>query len=169
MFVDFEGTIGFAKIFEGNRDMGDNLPDGEQKEKIDAEQGHYVCNVYITKETKKEMKAAGIPDGSMTMFKMDDDDNHFFKCKRPHFNPKLLVDEGGKLMGPPAVVYLDDEGNNQPWDFDENGYIGNGSKVKVRVDVWKNTRACIVTLHAVKVIELEEFKGDGEGGGLAGF
>ena len=57
-FVDFEGTAKFAKIFEHNRDMGENLEDGDQKTKILSEQGHYILNVYITPETKKEMIAA---------------------------------------------------------------------------------------------------------------
>ena len=65
MFVDFEGTAKYAKVFEHNRDMAENLPDGDQKSKIIAEQGHYVLNVYITPETKKQMIAAGVPNKGM--------------------------------------------------------------------------------------------------------
>ena len=32
--VDFVGTAKFAKVFESNRDMGENLQDGDQKNKI---------------------------------------------------------------------------------------------------------------------------------------
>ena len=33
-FVDFEGTSKYAKVFEHNRDMGENLEEGDQKSKI---------------------------------------------------------------------------------------------------------------------------------------
>jgi len=170
MFVDFEGTVSYAKVFEQNRDMGTNLPEGsDARNKIEAEQGHYVANVFITKETKKAMIAAGVPNKGMVgqLFKEDDDGNLFYKCKRPHFNPRLKVAEGGMVMGAPKVVYTNDEGENAVWDFETDGFIGNESLVKVRLDVWEGK---IVTLHAIKVLELVEFEGS-EGGsdGLAGF
>lgn len=158
-FVDFEGTAKFAKIFEHNRDMGENLEDGDQKTKILSEQGHYILNVYITPETKKEMIAAGVPDKGMVgqLFKEDNEGNIFYKCKRPHFNPRINQGEG-KEMGAPVVM----DGDNQEWD--DQVLVGNGSKLKVRLDVWDGK---IVTLHAVKVLELEEFVPDGTG--LSGF
>ena len=59
-YVDFEGTAKFAKIFEANRDMGENLMDGDQKDKIQTEQGHYVMNVGIDLDTKIEMIDKGV-------------------------------------------------------------------------------------------------------------
>ena len=91
------------------------------------------------------------------LFKEDDQGNAFYKCKRPHFNPRLNKGEGD-VMGAPTVM---DE-NNDSWDTEVN--IGNGSEVKVRLDVWDGK---IVTLHAVKVLNLEEYVADNTG--LAGF
>ncbi|NRB01436.1 MAG: hypothetical protein HRU32_16785 [Rhodobacteraceae bacterium] len=158
-FVDFEGKAMFAKVFERNRDMGENLPDGDQKNKIALEQGHYVMNVKITPETKQQMISEGVPTKGMVgqLFKEDDEGNLFYKCKRPHFNPRINKGEGG-VMGAPTVM----DSNNDPWDSDVN--IGNGSDVKVRLDVWEKK---IVTMHAVKVLQLEEFVADNTG--LAGF
>ena len=159
-YVDFEGTASWYKGFEGNRDMGENLDEGsDTRNKIEREQGHYVCNVYITPETKKQMVAAGVPNSGMTgqLFKEDKDGNLFYKCKRPHFNTKVNQGEG-KVFGPPVTV--DAEGN--PWDTETP--IGNGSKVKIRLDVWEKK---IVTWHATKVLELEEYVADGDG--LGGF
>jgi len=158
-YVDFTGTAMFSKVFERNRDMGDNLQDGDQKDKITAEQGHYVMNVKITPEVKKQMIADGVPNKGMVgqLFKEDDQGNAFYKCKRPHFNPRLNKGEGD-VMGAPMVM---DE-NNDSWDTEVN--IGNGSEVKVRLDVWDGK---IVTLHAVKVLNLEEYVSDNTG--LAGF
>ena len=157
MFVDFEGTAKFARVFEHNRDMGENLDDGDQKSKIVSEQGHYVLNVYITPETKKEMIADGVPNKGMVgqLFKEDNEGNLFYKAKRPHFNPRI---QGGKVMGPPVVM------DAESVEWDDQVLIGNGSKLKVRLDVWDRK---IVTLHAVKVLELTEYSPDSEG--LSGF
>jgi len=158
-FVDFEGTAKYAKIFEHNRDMGDNLDDGDQKTKILSEQGHYILNVEITPETKKAMIAAGVPNKGMVgqLFKEDLDGNPFYKCKRPHFNPRINKGEG-KEMGAPVVMDV----NGEEWD--STVLVGNGSSLKVRLDVWDGK---IVTLHAVKVIDLVEFTPDNTG--LEGF
>ena len=158
-FVDFEGKAKYAKIFEHNRDMGDNLEDGDQKNKIVSEQGHYVLYVGITPETKKQMIAAGVPNTGMVgqLFKEDAEGNIFYKCKRPHFNPRINKGEG-KLMGPPVVM----DAENNGWD--DQVPVGDLSDLKVRVEVWDNK---IVTLHAVKVLYLVEFVPDDTG--LSGF
>lgn len=159
-YVDFEGTASWFKGFESNRDMGENLEEGSDTlAKIEAEQGHYVCNVYITPETKKEMIASGVPNSGMVgqLFKEDKEGNLFYKCKRPHFNTKVNQGEG-KVFGPPVTV--DAEGN----EWGANTPIGNGSKVKIRLDVWDRK---IVTWHATKVLELVEYEPDEDG--LGGF
>jgi len=158
-YVDFEGTAKFAKVFEHNRDMGENLMDGDQKGKILAEQGHYILTVEITPETKMQMEAEGVPSKGMVgqLFKEDDEGNLSYKCKRPHFNPRLNRGEG-EVMGAPVVMDADNE------EWDDSVMIGNGSKLKVRLDVWDGK---IVTLHAVKVQELVEFTRDTTG--LEGF
>jgi hypothetical protein len=158
-YVDFEGTAKFAKVFEHNRDMGENLMDGDQKSKIVAEEGHYLLTVEITPETKKQMIAEGVPTKGMVgqLFKQDDEGNASYKCKRPHFNPRINRGEG-KIMGAPVVMDADST------EWDEQVLIGNGSKLKVRLDVWEGK---IVTLHAVKVLELVEYTPDNTG--LSGF
>ena len=157
--VDFTGTSMFAKVFEHNRDMGQNLQDGDQKDKILAEQGHYEMNVMITPETKKQMIAAGVPNKGMVgqLFKEDDEGNLYYKCKRPHFNPRINKGEG-EIMGAPVVLDVDSE------DWNPDVLIGNGSEVKVRLDVWEGK---IVTLVAVRVLNLEEFVPNNNG--LEGF
>ena len=170
-YVDFEGTVSWYKGFETNRDMGENLEEGsDTRNKIEAEQGHYVCNVYITPEVKKQMIADGVPNSGMVgqLFKEDADGNLFYKCKRPHFNTKVNQGEG-KVFGPPVTVDADGE----TWDtaiYDEDKKlvsgtpIGNGSKVKIRLDVWEKK---IVTWHATKVLDLVEYEADETG--LGGF
>jgi hypothetical protein len=157
--VDFEGTVKFAKVFESDRDMAENLQDGDQKNKIVAEQGHYVLTVNITPETKAKMIADGVPDKGMVgqLFKQDDQGNLSYKCKRPHFNPRLNKGEG-EVMGAPVVM----DAASDLWD--ESVVIGKDSKLKIRLDVWDDK---IVTLQAVRVLELQEYTPDTTG--LAGF
>ncbi len=157
--VDFVGTAKFAKVFKSNRDMGENLQDGDQKNKIVSEQGHYVLTVEITPETKAKMIADGVPNKGMVgqLFKQDDQGNLSYKCKRPHFNPRLNKGEG-EIMGAPVVM----DPASDPWD--ESIVIGNGSKVKIRLDVWDGK---IVTLQAVRILELQEYTPDTTG--LEGF
>jgi hypothetical protein len=157
--VDFEGTVKFAKVFESDRDMAENLQDGDQKNKIVAEQGHYVLTVNITPETKAKMIADGVPDKGMVgqLFKQDDQGNLSYKCKRPHFNPRLNKGEG-EVMGAPVVM----DAASDLWD--ESVVIGKDSKLKIRLDVWDGK---IVTLQAVRVLELQEYTPDTTG--LAGF
>ena len=113
--------------------------------------------MYITPETKKQMIADGVPNKGMVgqLFKEDNEGNTFYKAKRPHFNPRI---QGGKEMGPPVVM----DAESVAWD--DQVLIGNGSKLKVRLDVWDGK---IVTLHAVKVLELTEYVPDSSG--LGGF
>jgi hypothetical protein len=157
--VDFEGTAKFTKVFESNRDMGENLQDGDLKNKIVAEQGHYVLTVDITPETKAKMIADGVPTKGLVgqLFKQDDQGNLSYKCKRPHFNPRLNKGEG-EVMGAPVVM----DAASDLWD--ESVVIGKDSKLKIRLDVWDDK---IVTLQAVRVLELQEYTPDTTG--LAGF
>jgi len=159
-YVDFEGTVSWFKGFESNRDMGENLEEGsDTRNKIELEQGHYLCNVYITPETKKQMVADGVPNSGMVgqLFKEDKEGNLFYKCKRPHFNTKVNQGEG-KVFGPPITVDADGD------QWDPETLIGNGSKVKIRLDVWEKK---IVTWHATKVLDLVEYEADETG--LGGF
>jgi hypothetical protein len=124
-----------------------------------AEQGHYVLTVDITPETKAKMIADGVPDKGMVgqLFKQDDQGNLSYKCKRPHFNPRLNKGEG-EVMGAPVVM----DAASDLWD--ESVVIGKDSKLKIRLDVWDDK---IVTLQAVRVLELQEYTPDTTG--LAGF
>lgn len=151
--VYFEATLQWAKLREEDRDFGKNLPeDSDQRKKIEAEDGHYIVNCYITPQVKKQMIADGVPNKNMQaqLFKEDDEGNLFYKAKRPHFNTKLTdreTGERGVVMGAPKIVKED---GSTPWDWEEDGLIGNGTKAIVKLDVWDGK---IVTLEAIKITE----------------
>ena len=152
--VDFEGKAFYAKVFERNRDTGENLQDGQLKDKITLEQGHYSMNVEVSPETRDLMIAQGVPTKGLIgqLWREGEDGTIVYKCKRPHFNPRINKGEG-MLMGPP-VVFDGKEGENK---WDDSVDIGNGSTVKVRINVWDGK---IVTLEGVRVIDHVEFVSD---------
>ena len=158
--IDFEGTVSWYKGFESNRDMGENLQDGDQKDKMVSEHGHYNAIVTVTEETRKAMIDAGCTTKGMIgnfWQKQNDDGTWDYKIKRPHFNTKVNKGEG-KVMGPPITV----DTENVPWDTDVE--VGNGSKCKIRLDNWNGK---ILTWEATRVIELVEFVPDSDP--LSGF
>lgn len=173
--VYFAAKARWAKLRPENRDMGENLQEGsDTRLKIEAEQGHYLLNAYIDRNTKKEMIELGVPNKGMVgqLFKEDDNGDLWYKCKRPHFNPRLDNREtGGKgvVYGPP-VIYKPTHGtvslvNNKPvleqgatlvkWDWEEDGLIGNDSDIIVKLDVWENK---IVTFEGVLVVNQVKFE-----------
>ena len=76
----------------------------------------------------------------------------YYKATRPHFNPKFVNQETGEqgvLVGPPAMFKRSGE-DYVAWDWEEDGLIGNGSKVIVKLDVWDGK---ITTLEKVAVVD----------------
>jgi hypothetical protein len=58
-----------------------------------------------------------------------------------------------ELGGPPEVVRLDEDGNMEPWSFDEDGLVGNGSKVRVKLDFYGEGRFAGSRLAKIGVME----------------
>lgn len=157
--VYMEGTAKYARIFEGQEDVGANLEVGsDQRNKIEAVKGQFIMNLMMSKEDKKKAIADGIPDKGMVgqYWKEDQDGNIFYKCVRKNFNPKFTDKETGEpgvLMGPPMVVKMVDDAV-VPWDHEDDGSIGDGSAVVVKMNVWDGK---ISELLAVKVVEHVEY------------
>jgi len=153
--VYIEGTAQYARVFEGDQDLGKNLPEGsDQRNKLESIKGQYVINLFVTKEAKKKAIADGIPNKGMTaqLWKEDAEGNLYYKCTRKHFNPKFTdktTGEQGVVMGPPVIVKDTPEGV-KPWDKDTDGLIGNGSTVVVKFNVWEDK---IAEMMAIKVVE----------------
>jgi len=158
--VYIEGTAQYARVFEGDQDLGKNLPEGsDQRVKLESIQGQYVMNLYVTKDAKKKALADGIPNKGMVgqLWKEDQEGEVFYKCTRKHFNPKFTdktTGEQGVVMGPPQVVKDTPEGV-KPWGKATDGVIGNGSKVVVKFNVWEDK---ICEMQAIKVVELVPYE-----------
>jgi len=168
-FVYVEGTTQFAKVFEGQQDLGANLPEGsDQRNKLESIQGQYVMNLFMTKEAKKKAIADGVPNKNMTgqLWKEDDEGNIYYKCTRKNFNPKFTdrdTGEQGVVMGPPKVLMQTEDGGVRAWDKTADGAIGNGSTVVVKFNVWQDK---ICEMEAVKVVEHVKYEPETNEGGF---
>ena len=158
-YVYLTGKAQYARLREDNRDMGANLPEGsDQRNKIEAEDCHYIMNLLVTPEAKKQAIADGVPNRGMMaqLWKEDAEGNPYYKCKRVHKNNKLKDRETGEfgvIFGPPKVLIVNAEGKNEPFNDD----IGNDSVTTVKLSVYDDK---IVTMEAVRVDELIEWVRD---------
>jgi len=59
------------------------------------------------------------------------------------------------------VFYQDADGNYSAWDFESDGALGNGTKARVRLDLWSKNNKSIVTLDALRVLELVPYEDGG--------
>ena len=148
-YVDFEGIAEWPKLFEFNRDKP------EWSKETD---GEYTLRVIVDAETQAKLKASG----TQKKFNTDPEGRGMvYAPTRPH---KARQDWQG---GPPKVFGPD----ARPWNTEEDGLIGNGSRVRVRVSVYdagggrKGTR-----LEAVQVIEHVPYISEGgDSGNFYGF
>lgn len=143
----------WAKLRPEDRDMGPQ--DGSDMAKnFDDKQGVYVVNCMIDDATKSKMVSDGIPNKGLQaqLFKTNKDGRQFYKATRPHFNPKFKNQETGEQgveIGPP-VMLKEVDGEYLPWDWENDGLLGNGTKATLKFDVWDGK---ITTLEKVLVTE----------------
>ena len=140
MKYTFEGTASWAKVFEHNRDM-----QGFKGANIQCD-GKYTIDLEVNDETKDRIKSTG------TMKQGRRENPNIFRFDRKH---KHSVEAFG---GAPEV--FNEAG--APWDIEVDGaFIGNGSEVKLVVDITKdkNDPSIVYTrLEAVYVLSLKEFE-----------
>jgi hypothetical protein len=148
-FVDAE--LEYAKVFEANRDMGN-----EQVDHSDTD-GVYTVNITVDEDTKNRLIEGGFPakQGAYETFKAKGDGKFGYKARRPHKHAFWTVkDENGEdtgkpvIFGPPRVFDYNQaakawEDAGRAGKFEdyitawtiEDGLIGNGSKATVKLKV----------------------------------
>ena len=144
-FIKATGTVQWAKIFPQNMDTGSD--DNNAAKAVKKAGGQYILDFYPDDPDGfvADLEKAGVDMAPMSHKRMKERDGRVFtKLKRKHIGP---FEEAG---GPPKVV----DTNKQPWDMDEQGEIGNGSKVGVVLDVYNGN----IRLAAVQVLELVEYE-----------
>ncbi len=158
--IQAEGIVEYARIFADNYD--DNMDFHENT------RGQYNMNFYP--DNVEQFSHDGFPEtkGQWKTIK-DGNPNYgsgkYVKLKRPVYNPNLPNEDGtkGVEMGPPKVLNrTSDPQGSAEWSFTEDGAIGNGSRVKVLVNVYEG-RAVIDTLEKVAILEHEPYEAGASG------
>ena len=110
--IDIKGTLDWAKVFESNRDHNEWNEDKD---------GEYKVTVTTDKKTADALKKAGCQK------KIEEvDGGHRITVVRPH------VGSQDWMGGAPVVA----DKSGKEWNFEEKGFIGNGSKGIVKVEIY---------------------------------
>ena len=142
----FKGTAQWAKVFEEIRDMTEWNDDTKAFDKPSSTDGVYSIEVTLDAEAYKALKRTGSLAAKHS--KENEAGEDVVRFKRPH----KKVGKGGKVLtfasGAPKVV----DATGSPWNFVEDGEIGNGSEVEVTVTVYETSFSPGTRLDKVKVI-----------------
>lgn len=153
--IKLTGYVQYAKIFPEN--MDDNMDYHEKT------QGQYNMNFYPeTEEDFETFFKAGAPQSSMghDTVKLGDSSigmGKFIKLKRPNVHPSNIEDFGG---APLVFDHTEGEGLKK-WSFTEDGELGNGTKVAVKVSIYGEGPRASIRLERVAVLEHVEYEGGG--------
>lgn len=136
--IDIKGTLDWAKVFESNRDHNEWNEDKD---------GEYKVTVTTDKKTADALKKAGCQK------KIEEvDGGHRITVVRPHVG---LQDWMG---GAPVVA----DKSGKEWNFEEKGFIGNGSKGIVKVEIYPTKVGSGTRLVGLQVLDHVVY--DSEGG-----
>jgi len=157
-YPTFEAELEYAKVFEHNRDMGN--------EKIDLSDtdGRYSVVLIIPQETKDMLVGMGIEEKSLghDRFKPTGDGRYRYQVYRTHLHKHIKDDDGNPILnGPPIVVdtnkkIINEDGqpDYEPWDPEV--LIGNGSTARIKLQLVYG-RAVIVNLLKIGIINHVEY------------
>lgn len=164
-----DATLTYAKVFEGNRDMGND------KVSHDETDGLYSVEAIITDETKEAMVDAGVKEVQLgyQQFKPTEDGNWKYRFKRPHKSKWLKEDDGSqKMVGQPIVFFLDKsiekmraEGGTKLWDHfvvvdpEADGYVGNGTTARIKFSLYQGAKGkTIVQLESIGILDFVPYR-----------
>jgi hypothetical protein len=142
-----EMVLEYAKVFPENADMGN--PDGPRAaQAVHQKGGQYTVNAYFTSEDQiQELVDGGLDLNPMNSERIKTGNEEygigkFINLKRPvPDNIKTFENKNGPVEvnygGAPGVVNLTEgKENKRWWSFEEDGYIGNGSKATVQFETY---------------------------------
>ncbi len=159
----YDAVAEWARLFPHNMDKGEG--DSDAAAVVRETGGQYKMDILVDDATKAKMIADGIPETSLgyQMFHLVPESGLWrYKAKRPHLSKTLKDKETGEpvVFGPPNVVdYKKIEAGIEPNKWDDQVLIGNGSKVKVKLSIYKNGKKRIIRLESVAVVDLVEYTG----------
>lgn len=144
--IAMTGFVTYAKVF--NENMDDNMDFHEKTE------GQFNVNFYPeTEDDFKTFFAAGAPETSMghNTVKLGDESigmGKYIKLKRPNKHPSGIEDFGGA----PLVFDFTEGESLKKWSFTDDGELGNGTKVVVKVSIFGEGSRASIRLERMAVL-----------------
>lgn len=147
-FVSIKGKAMWAQVFPENKDAT-----GWENE-LASTGGQYCVWMDLDEDSKVELGRLG---SQALDYPREMEDNHgdpvtVYRFKRFHEK----YDRSGNLLewasGAPKVKKAD----GTAWNVEEDGFIGNGSELELRVCVYKAGRVIGTRLEEIKVLDLVE-------------
>ena len=140
-------VLEYAKVFEGNRDMGGD--DNNAAKKAKRHNGQYVVNAYFTSQDQvEELLEAGMDPKPMGNDRVKQGNDFgigkYVKLSRMHDHVMTFTDKKGNptevdFGGSPKVVNLTNGVENKSWwTLEDDGTLGNGTKAKVQFETYSN-------------------------------
>ena len=151
--IKMTGFVTYAKVFTENMDS--NMDFHEKT------QGQFNMNFYPeTEEDFRTFFAAGAPESSMghDTIKIGDSSiglGKYFKLKRPNVHPAGIDDFGGA----PLVFDFTGGESLKKWSYAEDGELGNGTKVLVKVSIFGEGSRASIRLERIAVLDHVVYEG----------
>jgi|TARA_B100001059_G_C17539605_1_gene429716 hypothetical protein len=151
-----EAEISWPKLFEFNKDTK-YKPDGE-----------YSCVATFSEDQKKKLLDTAVP---ASRIKDLGNGSYQLTFRRPHNKPNWegwspqprVFDHKAAEIRMKAEESAEIGQYIQPWNPQDDGLIGNGTKAKIKYSVYKGDNSLYesITLEAVGVLDLVSFKPEG--------
>ena len=178
VWVQIDAYVSWAKIFEENRDTAEKARKQGVTHKgvlkgLEATEGKYTVDVSPATEADFDKVKAVLTDqvyGGAERYK----DSEFgvgksFNLQRKHLDKKTFKDRNTgedkeyDFGGEPELVWWNDEhGKDTPWDKQTDGFLGNGTKVKLKFSVYqsedKPTTGDTLRLEKIGVVDHVKFE-----------
>jgi len=184
-YVIVDAILEYAKVFEQNRDMGNDKVD------LSETDGEYKVHILVDDANMQKMLDAGVPakQGAFAQFHKKEFEGqtlNMFRAKRAHKHKHFKAyDADGNLTNEPLVLgepvvfdyndFISKQADNigkKPHEYItkltiEDGLIGNGTKAKVKLRVENGTSGkgkafTKVQLESVGITDLVVYEGAGD-------
>ena len=169
-YVTIKAIAQYAKVFPQNRDMADKASHPGVKKMLKQHDGQYSIDVYPLNDAELN-KAFGPLSNEMYGGgeRLKEGDSSFgvgkyFTLKRKHKDVKDTAKGEVDFGGAPEVVHWGDDNKNQPWDFETDGALGNGTEIIVKFSVYGEGTTQSVRLEKVGIVNHVPYNTDGSGG-----
>jgi len=140
--IFMEGYLKWPKFLKSNMDTKFNEDGVYQTEFYPSSKDELSKLLDEAKSRNKEIRVGDPSDGEGYGL------GKFVRLKRNNVN---RIEE---FSGPPTVVHLDEgSSHGEPWDYNTDGLLGNGTKVKVKVVMYGEGHMAGVRLEKVGVLD----------------